>query len=172
MASQDSQVFESYIPVYDTVPEKWEEAREFLVEQLKKLAIATNQREIGLFIDVETLSGQQWIPTTAMSGPGSSNSQQFRTVFRKVIDFGALPAGGNKPIAHGIVFDTNFTLVNLYLSATDPVNFKAFSLQYWANSVAGSIILNMDASNVNVTVTSNYSAYTRSFIVIEYLLEI
>jgi hypothetical protein len=172
MTSPDSQVFESYIPIYDTVPEKWEDAREFIVEQLKKLGIATNQREIGLFIDTEILSGQQWIPTAAMSGAGSSNSQQFRTVLRKVINFGALPAGGTKSVPHGIVFDINFTLTNLYLAATDPVNFLAFSLQYWANSAPGSIILNMDATNVNVTVTSNYSAYTRSFIVIEYLLEI
>ena len=32
----NSQEFESYVPVYDTVPEKWEEARQFLVEHLKR----------------------------------------------------------------------------------------------------------------------------------------
>jgi hypothetical protein len=57
----DSQVYESYVPVYDSVPEKWEDARQFLVEQLKKISNAVNNREIGYYINDQILSGKQFI---------------------------------------------------------------------------------------------------------------
>jgi hypothetical protein len=163
----DSQNFDAYVPVYDTVPEKWEEARPFLVEQLKKISNAVNLREIGWFLDVELLSGKQFFADQSLTG----TSEQFRSVFRKVIDFGTLPKSTTKSIPHGIVFDANFTLVSMWLSATDPVNFVAFSLAYWAKNAPGDITLNMDDTNVNVVTNSNYNAYTRSYVVIEYLLE-
>ena len=166
-SSFDSQNFDSFVPVYDVVPEKWEDARPFLVEQLKKISNGINIREIGWFLDVELLSGKQFFTDQTITG----TSEQFRSVFRKVIDFGQLPNAGTKSLPHGITFDVNFTLVSMWLSATDPVNFKAFSLAYWAKNIPGDIILNMDATNVNVTTASNYTAYKRSFIVIEYLLE-
>ena len=52
MPRLDSQTLESYVPVYDVVPEKWEEARPFLVEQLKKISEGVNTREIGFFLAV------------------------------------------------------------------------------------------------------------------------
>lgn len=163
----NSQDFESYVPVYDTVPEKWEDGRKFLVEQLKRISNGINIREIGWFLDEELLSGKQFI-----SAPGVTPPQQFRSVFRKVISFGALPAAGTKSVAHGVTFDVNFTVTDMYISATDPVNFLAFSIQYWSKNAADSIRLNMDATNVNVAVNADYSAYTRSFVVIEYIKEI
>jgi len=59
--SSDAQ-FESYLPVYDFMPEKWEEARRPLVEHLKKISNAVNIREIGWFLDQEVLAGKQFIP--------------------------------------------------------------------------------------------------------------
>lgn len=167
--SFSSQDFESFVPVYDAVPEKWEDARQFLVEHLKKISNAVNIRQIGWFLDEELLAGQQFIPGSNLSG----TSQQFRSVFRKIIDFGVLPNAVTKSVPHGITFDANFTLLNLYIAATKPTApFLAFSLQYWANSAPGSITLNMDATNINVTTTSNYSDYTRSFVCIEYIQEL
>ncbi len=169
-----SQEFESFVPVYDTVPEKWEDARQFLVEHLKKISNAVNIREIGFFLDEELLSGKQFIPTVAMSGPNSGNSQQFRSVLRKVIDFGALPAAGNKAIAHGINFDSNFTLIQLFAAATDPIGLIAIPIP-WAEVPSvppGNIRVYLDATNVNITVESNRSNFTRCFVVIEYIQEI
>lgn len=169
MIPSDSQQLESYLPVYDTIPESWEEGRQFLIEQLKKISNAVNAREIGFFLDEELLTGKGFIPGTTQAG---DNPGLFRQILRKVIVFGTLPNNTTKSVAHNITFDGNFTLLDMYISATDPVNFLAFSVQYWANSAPGSIILNMNATNVNVTTTSNYSAYTRSFIVLEYTQEL
>ncbi len=42
---QDQQ-FDSFVPVYDTVPEQWEDARQFLVEQLKKISLELQANEL------------------------------------------------------------------------------------------------------------------------------
>lgn len=166
-----SQIFESYLPVYDVVPENWEEARPFLVEQLKAICNAVNAREIGFFLDEELLSGKQFIP--AVNNPTGAQDQ-FRSVLRKVINFGTLPNTSTKNVPHGLVFDANFTLVQLFGAATDPVNFIGFPLP-WAEMkvpAAGNIQLEIDATNVSITTGSNRSNFTRCFVVIEYLQEI
>lgn len=166
MNNQTSQIFESYVPVYDTVPESWEDARPFLVEHLKKISNAVNLREIGWFLDEELLSGKQFIPSSSVP---TGNSQQFRTVLRKVIDFGALPNAGAKAVAHGITFDSNFTLLQLYGAATAP-SLVAIPLPWF--DPANPAQLYMDTTNIVVVTTTNLSIYTRCFVVIEYIQEI
>ena len=171
-AISDNQMLESFVPIYDVVPDKWEEARPFLVEQLKKISTAVNIREIGWFLDEELLSGKAFIPGTNSSSTGSS-SNVFRQVLRKVIDFGALPAAGAKNVPHGITFDANFTLVTMYAAATDPIAFSAFPIPYCNPLVlADGVALQMDATNVTITVGVNRSNYTRCFVTIEYLQEV
>ena len=111
--SISSQQFESYLPVYDTVPEKWEDARAFLVEELKKISNAVNVRQIGWYIDEEVLAGGFLYSLT--------NTQQFRTIFRKSIEFGTLPNSSAKSVAHSIPVDGTFKLVRIWLAASDPV---------------------------------------------------
>lgn len=165
----NSQDFESFVPVYDVVPEKWEDAREFLVEHLKKISNAVNIREIGWFLNEELLSGKSFIPGTTAAG----NPQQFRTILRKVIEFGALPAAGTKSVAHGINVDANFTLIQIFSSATDPVSFISFSQPYADPiSINNAVALTIDATNVNITVGANRSNFTRCFVTIEYIQEL
>lgn len=154
----DSQVFETYLPVYDTIPQPWEEARQFFIENLKKISIAVNIREIGWFLDDERLTGQQFIPPAIVSG----DSQQYRSILRKVIDFSPLAAGVNTR-AHGIVFDANFTLMHLYAAATDAVALTAIPIPNGANTIS------MNAVNVIITSTA---AFTRAFAVVEYIQEL
>ncbi len=170
MIPLDSQNFESYVPVYDVAPQTWEEGMPFIVEQLKKLANAINAREIGFFLDQELLSGKSFIPGINIESGGGS-SQQFRSVLRKVIDFGPLPNTGVKSVPHGIFIDANFTLVQLYGAATDPIGLTSISLGHAAGP-PNQVSINLDATNINVNAGSNRSNYTRSFVVIEYLQEL
>jgi hypothetical protein len=167
----DSQNLESYVPVYDAAPKTWEEGMPFIVEQLKKLANAVNAREIGFFLDQELLSGKSFIPGVNIVTDGGS-SQQFRTVLRKVIDFGALPNTTVKSVAHGITFDANFTLIQMFASATDPTNLEALPIPYDSAGLGQGIAMNMDATNINILTQSNRSTYTRCYVVIEYLQEL
>ncbi len=157
MTSQSSQQFESYVPVYDAVPETWDDARPFLVEQLKKISNAVNIREIGWLLDEELLSGQQFFP-----GVNSNDNQQFRSVLRKVIDFSPLAAGANSR-AHGINFDANFSLMHLYAGAT---NAGALTAEPIPNGIDTII---MDATNIIITVAA---PWTRCFAVCEYIQEL
>lgn len=156
----NSQQLESYVPVYDTVPEKWEDARPFLVENLKKISNAVNIREIGFYLDEELLSGKQFIPTAEMSSNLSSTSQQFRTVLRKVIDVSPLSPGANT-FAHGIVVDSNFTLIDMWVSATD-------SATPIAQVITDSNVT-IDATNINI---NSPGAFDRAFAFVEYIQEV
>ena len=153
-----SQEFDTYIPVYDVVPEEWPQARQFLVEHLKKITTGVNNREVGTFYDVEVLSGKRFIP--------ADNSQEPRSVLRKVIDVGTLANSGTTTEPHGLTVDANFTLVAMWGGTTDPVAFTAASMPNQ------DINLSLDSSNIIVTTTSDYSAYTRSYVIIEFLQEI
>jgi hypothetical protein len=171
MQPSDSQELESYVPVYDVVPEKWEDARAFIVEQLKRLANAVNVREIGFFLDQELLAGKFFIPGISIAEGGGS-SQQFRTVLRKVINFGTLPNSGSKSVPHGIDFDTNFTLVFLGGYATNPTNLNAIPLPFSSPTLNQNILLYIDSVNVNVITALNYTNYTTCFVTIEYMQEL
>lgn len=150
-----SQEFESFVPVYDVVPEKWDDARDFLVEQLKKISNAVNAREIGYFLDEELLSGKQFI-----SAPNVDPPNQFRSVFRKVIDCSPLVPGANQ-FAHGITFDANFTLTDLWVAATDSMGMTAINMVYSE--------VDMDAMNINI---NSPAAYDRAFATVEYMKEV
>ena len=153
MTAPNDQQFESFLPTYDTIPEDWEGARQVLVEYLKKIANIVNVAEIGWFLDEELASGKQFIP-------GNANSQVYRTILRKVIDFGPVIIGANT-VAHGIVFDANFTLINLWVSGTDSVGFVAAT--YVATEG------NMDVTNIIFT---SPVAYDRCFAFVEYMQEL
>src|SRR5580765_7590542 len=155
----DSQVLESYVPVYDVVPDKWEDARPFLVEHLKKISNAVNIREIGWFLDEELLSGKAFIPTAAQISSGSAGTnEQFRQILRKTFLFGAIGIGVTTQ-THGIVVDANFTLIQIFASGTN------------VGALTGDNIptVGYDATNIIITSTK---AYTRGVAVIEYIQEI
>ena len=154
-----SQDFETYLPVYDAVPAKWEEARPFLVEQLKMISNAVNIREVGWFIDDEILSGQQFFP--APVPPGDATAPQYRTILRKVIDTGALIAGINPGVAHGISFTTRFSLIDMWVAGTN-------SGTLTARVINGNDVL-MDATDIIIT---SPQVFDRSYCVISYIQEI
>jgi len=155
-----NQILESFLPVYDAVPESWDDARPFIVEQLKRISNAVNVREIGYFLDEELLSGKAFIPgNAALNDVGTS--QTFRTILRKVIDVSPLVAGANAPVPHGIVFDDNFTLIDLWVAGTD-------SGTLTARNISGNDVL-MDATDLTIT---SPQAFDRAWAICEYLQEL
>lgn len=172
MIPSDSQQLESYVPIYDVVPASWEDARPFIVEQLKRITISLNSREIGFFLDQELLTGKAFIPGSNIVLTGGT-SQQFRSVLRMVVDFGALPNASVKSVPHGIIVDANFTLVQMWACATNPISLVSFPISYSDPYVlSNAVALNMDATNVNIATGTNLSAFTRCFVVIEYMQEL
>jgi len=161
MTPIDSQEFESYEPVYDVVPEKWEDGRIFFTEQLKRHANAINSREIGFFLDQELLTGKAFIPGINNVAEGGT-SQSFRTILRKVIEFPGLTVGVNTQ-PHGIFIDGNFSLIQMFGAATNAIAFTGEPLPNGLDTIT------YNATDVIVTVAS---AYTRAWVVMEYIQEL
>jgi hypothetical protein len=157
MTYNTSQFFESYVPVYDAIPDDSKKLREFLVEVLKEHSNAINIRAIGWMLDEELLSGFQFIPPAIVS----AESNQFRTVLRKVIDVGPLFAGANsKP--HGILFDANFTLIDLWVSATQSTGILR------AQNINPNDVY-LDTININI---NSPQAFNRAFAQVLYIQEL
>ena len=158
---RDSQVLESYVPVYDVIPEKWEDARPFVVEQLKKITNAVNIREIGWFLDEELLSGKAFIPgLNNVTNQGTT--QQYRQILRKVIEFPGLVIGANVQ-PHGITVDANFSLIQLFGAATNAVALTGEPIPNGADTIT------YNAVNIIITVGA---AYTRAWAFCEYIQEL
>ena len=154
----DAQQLESYVPVYDAIPEKWEQAQPFLVEQLKKISNAVNAREIGFWLDEELLSGKQFFPGAS----NAASSQVFRSMLRKVIDFSPL-TGGAKTLPHGILFNSDFSLIQLFAAATNSVTLVAEPIPNGADTIT------MDATNITITTAGSYD---RCYCTVEYMQEL
>ncbi len=160
MNFSENQQLESFLPVYDAVPDKWEDARPFIVEQLKRISNAVNIREIGWYLDEELLSGKAFIPgATALAD--LSTSQVFRQVLRKVIDLGPLVAGVNPPIPHGVTFDANLTSIDSWVEATNSITLTAVTLVSPELRIVGP----------NILITSP-GAFDRAFLFWEYIQEL
>ncbi len=159
MQSSDNQQLESFLPVYDEVPEKLDDLRAFLVEQLKKISLAVNIREIGWFLDEELLSGKAFIPASTAQ-TDLSTSQVFRTILRKVIVFPGLVPGVNI-MAHNIVNDPNYEQIALWACAT---NSTALDNTVFGNSDT------IRVTGPNVIITSD-GTYDRCKAYLEYIQE-
>ena len=133
--------------------------------------MSLNARDWGAYPLVEILNHQLFFD--ASGGTGLNGSQVTRNVFRKVIDFGALPNAATKSVAHNIPFAANYTLTRAYGSATDPVNFYYIPIPYVSNAAApftgGSMEMWVDGTNVNIDTTGNATAFSTCYIILEYL---
>lgn len=157
--TQDSQNLESYLPVYDVAPEKWEDARAFMVEQFKAHANAINAREIGFFLDQELISGKLFIPGSNEVLDGGS-SQQFRTVLRIVVNIGPITAG-TFTFPHNITNDANYEQVALWACATN------------STTLTSTVFGNSDTIRIvgpNIQITSD-GTYDRCKAYLEYIQE-
>ncbi len=156
-----AQQLESYVPVYDAIPESWEEGRQFLTEQLKRISNAINVREIGWFLDEELLAGKFIFPGTFTEG--NSAPLQNRQILRFTIDSGALTTGANV-ITTTIVFDTTFRLFDCWVAATDVGTLTAQII------TDVNVKLTEVGGVVEVTITSPGN-FSNSFLILEYSQE-
>jgi len=149
-SSSQNQLLETFVPVYDMVPEKWPEARQFLVEHLKKISNAINAREICWYLNDNVLSGKQFFPGT---------SGEFRSIFRVVVDFSPLGIGTtSKP--HGVTITASFRLINLYGACSDAMAFTGEPINQ-PN-------IDYDATNINIT---SAAAFDYAQAVMEFIQE-
>lgn len=137
-----------------------------LYQHINILSLALNAKDTGYYTTEEFVNGQQYFPNPALDST-TSQAPVPRQVFRKVIDFGALPNTATKSVAHDITIGADFTLTRLYGAATDPST-SFIPLPFASpTALADNIQLDMDATNINITTGSNRTGYTTCYVVIE-----
>ena len=146
-----------------------------LYQNLNSMALSLNAKDSARYNTDEFVNGQLYFPNPAMNSSTATKPEE-RQVYRKVINFGALPNTATKTVAHGIqivppigAINQGFTFTRIYATASDPINGLYVPIPY-ASSVANDIIeLWVDRLNVNITTGADWSAYTVCYVVLEYL---
>lgn len=134
-----------------------------LYQNINNIALVLNTKDSGYYVDSEFVNGQVLFPD-----PTTTNSR-MRQVFRKLINFGALPNAGTKSVAHGLSPNSSWVFTRIYGCATDPVGFNYIPLPYASPTAANNIELSVSSTNVTVVTGSNRSAFTICYIILEFV---
>lgn len=137
-----------------------------LYQNLNNMAMAVNGKDTGIYHTDEFVTGQLYPQDPTLTSASSSTPIQ-RPVYRKVINFGALPNAANKTVAHGMTINANFTFTRIYGCASDPAGLTYIPIPYASNTANDSIELWIDNTNVNITTAADWTAYTKCWVVVE-----
>ena len=166
-----------------------------LRQTLNELALSNNIKDSGYYVLEEFLNGQRWFPDPALNST-TAKAPAPRQVFRKVVNFGALPNATSKTAAHGLSVKDTWTFTRMYATASDPVSHEYISIPYadltasgtgtidltgikWSDTSVSSsvtiandsISLEADGTNVTITTGTDRSAFTSCYVVLEYIKE-
>lgn len=137
---------------------------------INRINLVVNTKETGIYNNFEEfIISNQYFPNPALTS-GSSQTPEYRQVYRTVINFGTLPAApGTKSVAHGITCTSATSFTRIYATASDPIGLNYIPIPYASSVLANNVELSVDSTNVNITVGVNRSAFTICYVVLEYL---
>lgn len=157
-----------FLPETFVVPEDDEAFRLFLTDYVLRASQSVNNRDISTYDVAIHPNGHRYFT------PGDSNT--FRSVYRLVVDFGALPNAATKTVAHSLGWTAAQPLVftRIYGTATDTTApGPALPLPYVNTTTPGdSVELQVTTTDVSITTTTaNYTAFDTCYVVLEYIYE-
>lgn len=138
-----------------------------LYQNLNTMALVTNVKDSAMYVTQEFVTSGQYFANPNLNST-TAQAPSLRGVFRKVINFGALPNTATKSVAHGIAPTASYTFTRIYGCATTPST-SYIPLPYASPVLVDNIELWADGTNVNVKTGSNRTAYTVTYIVLEYI---
>jgi hypothetical protein len=143
-----------------------------LHQQMNSMALAINAKDTGFYVLEEFAPGQQWF-SNPLDPERRHKSRVMRQVFRKVIDFGALPNNATKSVPHEIDVATGVTgtkWTRIYGAATNTANGTGIPIPHADQAaLSRNIRIVVDDTNVHVTTGSDRTAFDHTVIVLEYL---
>lgn len=161
-----------------------EELNKQIANVINAHALVINQKDSG-FYETDTpqggsaanplsfVSGQTFFPNpTPLSGQPNNIR---RDVFRKVINFGALPNATTKSVAHNITVNSNYSFTRIYGTATNPTAgagaVRFIPLPYSSTAaLTNNIELWLTNTNVSIRTGINRSAFTLCYVVLEWIV--
>lgn len=140
------------------------ETKELLVQlyqNIGNMCLAINAKDTAQYAPYEFVTGQSYY--------NPDRTMPFKPGFRVGIECGQLPNNGSISIAHTIPFASSYTFTFINGAATDPINLFSIPLPYASATDVENIKVFIDATHITITTSMDYSAYTKSFIVLEYI---
>ena len=147
------------------------EFKELLVrmhQNIGDIANNLNLKDTGYYDTNEYVCGRVYFPNPAFNTQ-TAGYPNFRQVFRKTINFGALPNAGTKSVVHNITIVPSMTFTHIYATANDLTNDIYIPIPFASPTLNQNIKITIDNTNVNITTAINYSSYTICYVVLEYL---
>lgn len=143
-----------------------------LQQAVNNIAINVNLRDAGYYPLTEFINGQLFFPVTTGSSQ-SGQTPQYRQDYRIVINFGALPNNATKSVPHGLDINNGtinlpYTFTRIYGTATDYVNNVYVPISY-SSTTGNNIELYADKTNVVIKTNSDWSSFTTTLVILEYL---
>lgn len=157
----------SYLPLDFQLPDADSEFKELVAKRERLTSSIVNVKENGNYDTQELLTAQQWFSIAPAGQP-----KTLRYTFRKVINFGAMPAvAGTKSVAHGITGVTNtWIFTKIQAVARNPTASFWIPIPYVIAGSTDNAGIYVDAVNVNIQVNSaSYAPYTQCYVVLEYI---
>jgi len=154
----------------DVTSDAFKELLVRLYQNLNLMSIGVNARDAGIYDTSEFVCGQVYFPDPALRSSSTTTPTQ-RPVYRKVINFGALPAVGGVPkqVAHGITITDTLIFTRIYGTAKrTTISYSSVPLPNPGSSVMGAIRLEVREDDVYITTLGDNSAWN-AYVTLEYL---
>ncbi len=168
-STSDPSLFINQLPISLEMPEDPKEFREIVSLLFTRIIDAVNKKEGSLYYPLETGNFQSYFTI--------ATPFVYRNVYRMVINFGALPNNTTKSVAHGIagidpaMGNSTFSFTRIFATSSNQTNgAESFIPIPWASaSGTDNIQITVDATNINITTTSDKTAFTITYVVLEYV---
>lgn len=150
-----------------------------LYQNINQIAVVLNTKSTGAYYLQEFVTGDLYFPN-----PNATLSSMLpvtpveRQVSRVVVNFGALPNTTLKSMPHGLSVGVQWTFTKIYGCATNPSlintpspNQAFIPIPYVDASgvIANNIELYVDQTNVNILTAADYSAWTTTYVIVEFI---
>lgn len=139
-----------------------------LYQNMNSITTALNMKTTGYYDTNEFVTGNIYFPAPGLSSQ-TPQTPTFRQSYRQTVIFGALPNAGTTSVPHNIPVNSAFTFVDFYGASFDPTSLESIPLPYASATLIDNIEMNADGTNVNITTSIDYSAFTNTIVVLEYL---
>lgn len=137
-----------------------------LYQDISDMVEAINKKDTGQYLVQQFVTGSLFFNV-------NNDINNLRPIYRIVVNCGALPNTTIKSIPHGISptdFTSAWTFLKIYGAASNTSSFNYIPLPYVSStSLADNIEIDVDNTNVYITTGANYSAYTQSYIILEFI---
>lgn len=143
-----------------------DEFKELLVrlyQNINLIQMSLNTRDAGHYDTSEFVNGQLFFPNPSRNS--KTEAPVRRQVYRKIVNFGALPNTATKSVAHNLTVTSGYTFTRLYGAASDTVNKRYIAIPN-ANT---DVNLEVDATNVKITTSGNLTNFTTTYVILEYI---